>query len=77
MHSYRLIFKEQPPSFVTFEADDAAEAFRHAQSHNCPAELWADDHKICTIGRTGVDGEIWVISGAARRENNGRRVVSS
>jgi hypothetical protein len=75
MHTYRLVFKEEPPSSVTFEAEDAAEAFRLAQSHDCPAELWTDDHHVCTLDRTGSQGEIWVITGSQRSSGTDRAEV--
>lgn len=66
MPSYRLVFTSEPAeeigSSVCFTADNASEALILAQRHDSPAELWQDDRHLCTLSRSGNEGEFWIIS---------------
>lgn len=65
MPHYRLIFaagEGQETRSVSFEGQDAAEALLIAQRHKGPAQLWEEDRHICTLHRSGNNGEVWVIS---------------
>lgn len=65
MPHYRLIFaarEGQETRSVFFEGEDAAKAFLIAQHHKGPAQLWEEDRHVCTLHRSGNNGEVWVIS---------------
>jgi len=50
---------------IRFDAVDAAEALiiAHREAVNKSAELWRENHKVCTIRREPVGGdEFWHIS---------------
>jgi hypothetical protein len=64
---YRLVFssssEESPTRSVAFTGRNPAEALLIAQRYHGPAELWSADQYICTLRRTGDEGQLWVISG--------------
>lgn len=65
MPNYRLIIaarEGQGTQSISFHGDDAAEALLIAQRHQSPAQLWEDDRHLCTLHRSGNDGEVWIIS---------------
>jgi len=65
MPNYRLVFAGQGnrgPRTIEFDGADAAEALLIAQRHQSPAQLWEDDRHLCTLHRSGSDGELWIIS---------------
>lgn len=66
MPNYRLVFKntrdESPIKSVSFHGKDPGEALLIAQRHKCPVELWSDKQHICTLSRSGAEGQVWVIS---------------
>ncbi|MFA7603194.1 MAG: hypothetical protein WCY29_09315 [Novosphingobium sp.] len=66
MPDYRLIFTAEPKDSirraVSFTASDAAEALFLAQRHASPAQLWIGEKQLCTISRSGSNGEFWIIS---------------
>ena len=66
MPNYRLIFTDEPEGSagqsVAFTATDASEALLLAQRHASPAELWMEDKHLCTLSRSGGNGEFWIIS---------------
>lgn len=66
MPNYRLVFKnsskESPIRSVNFHGKDPGEALLIAQRHKCPVELWSDDRHLCTLSRSGGEGQVWVIS---------------
>lgn len=65
MPSYRLIFAargDQEAQTIEFDGEDPAEALLIAQRHERPAQLWQADRHICTLHRSGTDGEVWIIS---------------
>lgn len=69
MPNYRLIFTshtDREERTVEFEGHDAAEALLIAQRYQSPAQLWQDDRHLCTLHRSGNDGEVWIISQAGR-----------
>lgn len=65
MPNYRIIFAargDQEAKTIEFDGDDAAEALRIAQRHERPAQLWEEGRHLCTLHRSGNDGEVWIIS---------------
>lgn len=66
MPDYRLVFTAEPKSSirraVSFTASDAGEALLLAQRRASPAQLWIGDKRLCTISRSGSNGEFWIIS---------------
>lgn len=66
MPNYRLVFKhapkESPIKSVNFHGKDPGEALLIAQRHQCPVELWSDNQHLCTLSRSGVEGQVWIIS---------------
>lgn len=66
MPMYHLIFKgrpDRPVRSVTFHGESPADALELAKRQDGPAEFWIDNQFICTLSRSGENGEIWVISG--------------
>lgn len=62
MSHYRLIVhvgEEGPVRSVSVNLKHRGEALIAAQRYDGPAELWADDRKLCCINRSG---GMWVIS---------------
>lgn len=68
MPYYRVVLargnRSEPIHSVVFDARDAADALLIAQHHDGAAELWKDDQYVCTLRRSGANGEVWVISGS-------------
>lgn len=65
MPNYRLVIgarEGQEEESIFFRGDDAAEALLIAQKHQSPAQLWDGDRHVCTLHRSGNDGEVWIIS---------------
>ena len=66
MPNYRLVFTSEPAESagraIAFIADSPTEALVLAQRHDSPAELWQDDRHLCTLSRSGNEGEFWIIS---------------
>ena len=66
MPMYHLVFKgvpERPVRSVTFYGESPAEALEVARRQDGPAEFWIETQYICTLRRSGQDGDIWVITG--------------
>lgn len=66
MPMYHLVFKglpERPVRSVTFYGESPAEALEVARRQDGPAEFWIESQYICTLRRSGENGDIWVISG--------------
>ena len=66
MPMYHLVFKglpERPVRSVTFYGESPAEALEVARRQDGPAEFWIETQYICTLRRSGEDGDIWVITG--------------
>lgn len=65
MPSYRLVFAargDQKTETIEFHGEDAAEALLIAQRHERPAQLWENERHLCTLHRSGGNGEVWIIS---------------
>lgn len=65
MPNYRLVFAprgEQEERSIFFHGADAAEALLIAQRHDGPAQLWEEDRHVCTLHKSGNNGEVWIIS---------------
>jgi hypothetical protein len=65
MPHYRLVIaphEGRDAKSIFFQGEDAAEALLIAQRHESPAQLWEDDRHVCTLHRSGNDGEVWIIS---------------
>lgn len=65
MPHYRLVVsgrEGKTAQSIFFQGQDAAEALLIAQRHAGPAQLWEEDRHVCTLHRSGNDGEVWIIS---------------
>lgn len=65
MPNYRLVLPprgKQEAQSIRFHGADAAEALLIAQRHEGPAQLWEDGRHVCTLHKSGNNGEVWIIS---------------
>lgn len=71
MTTFSLLYSDDGQGLakrIDFDANDASSALAIAyqQARDRPAELWSEDRMLCTIKRTGRDGQVWQIGPAAQ-----------